>query len=174
VRADSEAFFDDALARFPDLPAQVRGAPRGPLLASGPFDLPTRAVYAPGAALVGDAAGYFDPFTGQGIYQAMAGAELLVDAVADALAREHAVPSAALAAYAAAHRRLTAGPRRVQRLIDAVLARPRTARRALLRLGARPRVAHALLAVTGDLAPAGSLLSPGLLVSFLLPQPRKS
>lgn len=47
------------------------------LLASGPFDRPARPLFRGNAVLVGDAAGYFDPFTGQGLYQALRSAELL-------------------------------------------------------------------------------------------------
>ena len=116
--------------------------------------------------------GYFDPFTGQGIHHAMAGAELLAAVVGPALACGHALTTDALAPYARAHHGLVAGPRRVQRLIERVLAEPGRAERILRRIAARPDVAQALLDVTGDLRPARALLSPGLLFSFLLPHPQ--
>src|SRR3712207_8668308 len=37
--------------------------------------------FGPGAALVGDAADFFDPFTGEGIYAALRGGELLGEQV---------------------------------------------------------------------------------------------
>jgi flavin-dependent dehydrogenase len=172
VRRSARDFFTGALQRFPALPPSVRGHRPDRLLASGPFDLPTRSVIAPGVALVGDAAGYFDPFTGQGIHHAMAGAELLAAVVVPALACGHAITTDALAPYARAHHRLVAGPRRVQRLIERVLAEPGRAEHILRRIAARPDVAQALLDVTGDLRPARALLSPGLLFSFLLPHPQ--
>jgi len=141
------------------------------ILASGPFDWPVRRITFPGAALVGDAAGYFDPFTGQGIFHALAGAELLA-AVATPLLRDRGrtrVGMRDLLPYAHAHARLSRGPRRVQRIIDQVLARPALAELAIASLHRRPHLAAALLAVTGDLRPASSLLSPGLAVSLLLP-----
>lgn len=48
----------------------------GPVASSGFRNRPGRA-FAGRAVLVGDAQGYFDPFTGQGIYQALRSAELL-------------------------------------------------------------------------------------------------
>src|SRR5690606_24508281 len=94
---------------------------------------PTRAVVVDGAALVGDAAGYFDPFTGQGIYQALAGAELLADAAAAAL--HVGAPSAArLQTYARRHHALITPARRLQRFIDAVVTRPALAELAFRRL----------------------------------------
>jgi len=47
------------------------------ILAAGPMPCRTRAVAAPGVALVGDAAGYVEPFTGEGILCAVQSAELL-------------------------------------------------------------------------------------------------
>jgi menaquinone-9 beta-reductase len=127
------------------------------ILASGPFDWPTRRVAFDGAVLVGDAAGYYDPFTGQGIYQALAGAELLA----------HHVLAGRVHEYEPAYRALTGPARRVQKLVEFVCARPRFAGRAFASLAKTPELATRLIAVTGDLRPARDLLSPRLLPSFL-------
>jgi menaquinone-9 beta-reductase len=162
----SFASFLAHLNRFPRLRGRfVQSAPVGPLLASGPFDQPTRAVTVAGAALVGDAAGYYDPFTGQGIYQALAGGLLLADAACTALhdGRAHEP----LLGYARALSSLVSAPRRVQRGIELVLARPRLADRCIRALAGAPSAAAALIAVTGDVKSPGSLLSAEPLISFL-------
>src|SRR5207302_1823010 len=57
------------------------------VLATGPFAQWARRPAVNGALLVGDAADFFDPFTGQGIYAALRGAELAADCLIPALAR---------------------------------------------------------------------------------------
>src|SRR5262245_15449817 len=158
--------FRQRLAAFPRLRERVQQLELvSELQAAGPFDRPTAGVVKPGAALVGDAAGYFDPFTGQGIFQAMAGAQLLAREAARAL---HAgIPHLALNGYARAHGSLTTGTRFVQRLIDYVCARPAQAERCVAALAHAPRAARHLIAVTGDLRTPASLLSPATLISFL-------
>ncbi|HEX7091136.1 MAG TPA: NAD(P)/FAD-dependent oxidoreductase [Longimicrobiales bacterium] len=165
---DPLALFRAMLARFPALaPRLPLLEPRLHLLASGPFDWPTRTVVADGAALVGDAAGYFDPFTGQGIYQALAGAELLAEE-ADLALREGDVSARALRRYAARRRRMLRGARILQHLIDHVIRRPVLADAAIRRLARAPAAAAALIAATGDMLPPGRLLSPDVALSFLL------
>ncbi len=177
ARSDPEGFFRRTLTRFPALRGRVERLAFLPhaggrtLLASGPFDWATRAVTAPGVALVGDAAGYYDPFTGQGIYQALVCAELRAHE-ADAALRAPGRPGVGggallLREYARRRARLLRGARLLQRLIEAVLARPRLADAALARLRRSPAAADTLVAVTGDLRPAGSLLHPRLLLGLL-------
>src|SRR4029077_9852812 len=57
------------------------------VLATGPFAQWTRTAVAPGggALLVGDAADFFDPFTGQGIPRRLRGAELAAACLIPAL-----------------------------------------------------------------------------------------
>jgi flavin-dependent dehydrogenase len=185
IAAHPMKFFARALQWFPRLRAAVaaatvrgepidrlagaeRAASRGMLHASGPFDTPARRIVADGIALTGDAAGYYDPFTGQGIYQAMRGAELLAATATAAL--HNGGPSAArLQEYARRQGRLVREARLLQRVIEYVLARPRFADAAIQRISRRPDAAAALLRVTGDLQPASSLLSPALLLSFAGP-----
>jgi len=173
--AQPGTFFCRALECFPGLARRIDAAPPAPsapdapadgLLRSGSFDVPVRACTAPRVALAGDAAGYYDPFTGQGIYQAVRGAELLVDATAAALLGRSSA-DVPLARYALEHRTLVRGARRVQRIIDAVLSRPRAADAAIAWLAARPAAVAALLAVTGDLAPPRTLLRPGTLLAMV-------
>ena len=169
-RAGPEPFFRAWVARVPSAHERFGDHAPGPLLASGPFDWPTRTPVADGAALVGDAAGYYDPFTGQGIYQAMAGAEQLVVAVGPALATgaDHRLDDA-LGRYAVAKRRLTRPARRVQRWVEAVVSRPRLADLALGRLAAARPAMDRLIEVTGDLRPPRSLLSPAVVSSLIVP-----
>src|SRR5205814_701340 len=58
------------------------------VLATGPFAQWARRPVVDGTLLVGDAADFFDPFTGQGIYSALRGAELAADCLVRALERE--------------------------------------------------------------------------------------
>lgn len=170
-----ERFMEEWLDRAPAVRARLGDAALDrPFLASGPFDWPSRAATAPGLALVGDAAGYYDPFTGQGVYQAIEGARLLAAALDGVPLRDHDALDAALARYAAGLRRLTRPARRVQRVVEVALRRPRRADRVVRRLAAAPAVLDRLLEVTGDLRPPRALLSPRLLSSFLFPPARRS
>ena len=136
------------------------------ILASGPFDWPVRRTAFDGALLAGDAAGYFDPFTGQGIYQALAGAELLGEHAAHMLLQP-ATRARDRRWYMQRQRALVAPARRVQHVVDFVCARPRLAARVFRALAQTPPLAARLVAVTGDMRPVRDLLSPLLLARLL-------
>jgi flavin-dependent dehydrogenase len=170
VAASPAAFARAALAALPALRGRVRvsdldaAAP----LASGPFHRPVRRVAFDGAALIGDAAGYFDPFTGQGVHQALASAELLAPCINDALDSTDG-GTHALRSWTRAHAALLRGARLVQHAIEVVTARPALAALAVRRIGRAPSFARTLLAVTGDAAPPHALLSPRLALELLFP-----
>ncbi len=164
VAGRPDEYFDRALAREPLFTDAERVEA---VMATGPFDWPTRCAVTDGALLVGDAAGYYDPFTGQGIYRALRGAELAVEAIDRAL-RGGDVSAAALLPYDRAQRRAFTPGVRVQYLIEAFLSRPWAMGMASRLLAARPALADALLAVTGDVSPVRSLLGPRMLLPALL------
>jgi flavin-dependent dehydrogenase len=75
--------FADALAAAPELAARIRGvAPRSELRGAGPFRQRRRARVAGRVLLVGDAAGYIDALTGEGIRIGLAQARVAVAALA--------------------------------------------------------------------------------------------
>ncbi len=158
---DAEGCFDRVLARHGPPGAERRGA----VLATGPFDWPVRGVVADGALLVGDAAGYYDPFTGQGICRALTDAEQASSVAATALTAGR-VGAADLLPYERARRPLRASLR-LQQIIEYFVARPQLLSAAAERLARRPRLADALVAVTGDLLPIRSLLRPDLLLAWI-------
>ncbi len=126
--------------------------------ASGPFDWPVSRPWAPGVLLVGDAAGYFDPFTGQGMYRALRSAELGAMAIDRAL-RSAGRSRQAFASYGSLLRAELGPGRRVQRVVEAVLARPWLRERIVSRLD-RAGALGPLVRVTGDADPVSRLLSP--------------
>ena len=73
--------FDSHLAEFAALAERVRGQPHGRDMAAGPLRQKVRSRVAVRVLLVGDAAGYVDALTGEGLGIAFGGAELLVGCV---------------------------------------------------------------------------------------------
>jgi 2-polyprenyl-6-methoxyphenol hydroxylase-like FAD-dependent oxidoreductase len=132
---------------------------------SGPFDWPGTATPARGVVLVGDAAGYFDPLTGQGIYRALRSAELASAAVDTALRRDD--PRYPLLRYGRRVRREFSTARRLQKCVELVVASPRLRPLLLGRLGKAPGVLDALVRVIGDARPSRSLADPAILKTLV-------
>ena len=145
-----------------------RGSLARRVLATGPFAAWSGRVVTDGAALVGDAADFFDPFTGEGIYSALRGAALLADAAAEALALGGPVTANRLAGYRRARRRAFAGKWAVERLIGYGMLFPALFDRAVERLGRRAGMADTLIGVTADLVPARRVLNPLFLARMIL------
>ena len=176
ISGDAEGFLRRWLAAHAQLAGRFRDVERvGPVLATGPFAAHAQRPWAPGAALVGDAADYFDPFTGEGIYSGLLGGELLLP---HALAALEAGPRTrrgrrALAAYAAARRRAFAGKWIVERMIAATIAWPPLINRAAHVLSRRREMADIIVGVTGDFVPARAVLNVRYLSRlFLQPVPK--
>lgn len=133
-------------------------------LASGPFDRPVRFTTRDGLALVGDAAGYYDPFTGQGVFQALSAGEYLAGIAEGALRETPGIVRASqLKPYATWLKRARRPTRAVQRLIEQVTARPHLMNRWTRLIDDAAPFADALVAVTGDLVPVRTLAGEPLL-----------
>lgn len=159
VAGNREEFFDNFIAEHPRFASLQR---QDDVLATGPFDWPVRSAVAEGAILIGDAAGYYDPFTGQGMFRALRGAAIAARHVHPAL--RNGYPSQeGLAGYERERRRAFRPGERLQRLIEAVVARERVIDFVAGRLQSAPALADALVAVTADIYPVRSLLHPRLL-----------
>ena len=169
ARGRVEAFFVERLGGFPGVGSRVaRATVARRVLATGPVAAWSGRVVADGAALVGDAADFFDPFTGEGIYCALRGAELLARAASPALARPGPVTAASLADYPRARRRAFAGKWAVERLVGYGMGFPRLFDRAVARLGRRAGMADTFIGVTGDFVPARAVLNPVFLARMVL------
>jgi menaquinone-9 beta-reductase len=169
---DSAGFMTRWLAGHPHLAARFVGASRvGPVLVTGPFASHARRGWAPGVALVGDAADFFDPFTGEGIYAALRGGELLGRFATDAIrATSPAAAITALKAYEAARVAEFRNKWRVERMIGAAVSSPMLMNHAARVLGSRRDLADLLIGVTGDFVPASTVLRPSFLLHFLDPR----
>jgi flavin-dependent dehydrogenase len=111
-----------------------------------------------GVLLIGDAAGFYDPFTGEGVFTALRSAELAADTITRAL-RAGDVSEGALAAYQRARREAFGGKERVTRALQFLIGHRRLANLACRTLARRPRALDALLGVLGDYVPPRALLS---------------
>lgn len=170
ISADPTGYFRDALEDFPWVKDRVfrRGLVHEPLV-TGPFDCPVRGAAVPGALLVGDAAGYYDPFTGQGIYRALRTAGLAAGTIRAILCCPES-EGRLLRSYDRRLRREVFPGRVVQRIIEAVNGHPALMGWFIEALGrADGGPARRLIRVTGDLDPAFRLLAPGFWVELLNP-----
>ena len=153
---DLEGFYRAMLAgRFPRVAERLEGArlleaPR----AIGPLALECRRVALPGAVLVGDAAGFYDPFTGEGVTLALRTAGLAASAVDDALGREPGGTLPRLRAYERERSSATRDKFRFNRLLQTAVTWPAAADAIAHRLARRPDLADRLVGIAGDFVPA--------------------
>jgi geranylgeranyl reductase family protein len=153
--------FEATIASIPAVAQRLHDARRTTrILGAAPIGHRVARVTGPGWLLIGDAAGFVDPFTGEGIFRALRSARAAVDALGE---RDVS------AAYAAHRRGAFAAKDTLTWVVQSMLAaRPLLhygVRRLATRHEARLRFASAL----GDCRPAGDALSPRALVETLRP-----
>jgi flavin-dependent dehydrogenase len=146
--------FDQLLESFPALRARLaEGGHRSSDRGAGPLRRRVRAVSRGNLALVGDAAGYLDAITGEGLSLGFQQAE----ALAGALAAED------LRGYARAARKLRRLPDALTEMCLLLSRRPALRARTLAALAREPRLFDRLLAVHARAARAEAPLAAKLL-----------
>jgi len=157
-----ETFFRARLKQLRHLAPRLAGMePAGRLMAMGPLAYRVGEPRAGGVLLAGDAAGFYDPFTGEGLFTALRSAELLVETAHAALTRGD-LSARALAPYARARGREFAAKSRVTRGIQLLIARRGLANLAAHALARRPALLDALMGVIGDFVPPRELFRQAL------------
>ena len=121
--------------------------------------------HGPGWLLVGDAAGFLDPFTGEGLNRALVSARLAAAAI------EHHLDDDpdGLAGYDRAMTARFRSKDALSLLVQAFLERPALFDYAARRLAARSRVRETMGLVMGDLVPASRALDPRFIAALLRP-----
>lgn len=161
ARGRADEFLLASLRQVPELEPRLRHARiERRTMVTGPFAQHARKVVADGLALVGDAAEFHDPFTGDGIHMALRGAEMLAPLIDSALERGE-VSSRALAPYSRARRNAFAGKRAVERLLSFGIAHPRCFTAFVRAIGRRPALAHTVVGISAGFVPLAELLRPG-------------
>lgn len=153
------AWFDALITRVPDVAGRLAGGRRVDRVRGvGPFGRRAARAWGKRLLLVGDAAEFFDPFTGDGIWAALRGAELAANAAA--------APDR-LAPYGAARRRAFTGKWIVERLVSAAVGRPKLFDHIARRLARRSGLIDALVGVCGHQLPARRVLHPAFVLRLL-------
>lgn len=162
-RSRLDDFLRARVKQLPHLARRLRDAQRvAPVACMAPLAYRVTPPREGGVLLVGDAAGFYDPFTGEGIFTALRSAEFAAETALSAL-RAGDVSARALAGYERARRDAFRDKERVTHAVQVLIGRRRLANLAARWLAARPRALAALLGVIGDYVPARAL--PRLLLS---------
>jgi menaquinone-9 beta-reductase len=115
--------------------------------------------------LVGDAAGFLDPFTGEGLYRGLVSAELAAAAIHARMGGD----DRAFGAYERAMQRRFLAKDGVSWLVQLFLSQPRLFEYAARRVSARDELRATLGLAMGDLIGAGRVLDPRFLAALLAP-----
>jgi flavin-dependent dehydrogenase len=142
---------DAIMTSFPELRARLAAATEvGRVRGAGPLQQRVLGVLAPGVALVGDAAGYLDALSGEGLALGFRSAVALVERFA----------SGELWRYPRDHARIGSAYYGMTHLMLALARRPRLRRAALSYLSSRPQLFSDLLGVAaGSAVPPASALA---------------
>lgn len=158
----AEARFAHAIAALPAVARRLAGSRRlTPIRGAAPIGHRVSRTAGPGWLLVGDAAGFVDPFTGEGIFRALRSARAASDAIR--------AGGDVAAAYQRKRRRAFASKDTLTWLVQGFLAAPPLLEHAVGRLAERPGAALRLGSALGDCRPATDALAPRALLELLAP-----
>jgi flavin-dependent dehydrogenase len=151
-------FFASRVKQLRHLARRLVGArPVAPIEAMGPLAYRVDAPDHGGVLLVGDAAGFYDPLTGEGVFSALRGAELASEAAGRALGGGD-VSAAGLAGYGRARRAAFADKERFTRALQFIVGHRRLANVTAHTLARRRDLLDLTLGVVGDFVPPRTLL----------------
>jgi geranylgeranyl reductase family protein len=163
TREPAERRYQRAIAGLPAVRERLTGLRRTtPLRGVSPIGHRVTHAAGPGWLLVGDAAGFLDPFTGEGIYRALRSGRAAAEAIIED-------PGRADVRYADVRQGVFAAKTALTWVVQAMLAAPPVLGYALRRLEARPETAAILGSALGDCRRASDALSPRFLASVLRP-----
>jgi flavin-dependent dehydrogenase len=155
-----EAFFAARVKQLPHLARRVAGTTIvARVRALGPLAYRVAPPTVGGVLLVGDAAGFYDPFTGEGVFTGLRSAELAVETATAAL-RSGDYSVAALRPYTGARHAAFASKERLTRALQLLIGHRRVANLAAHVLARRPVLLDRVLGAIGDFVPPGALLDP--------------
>ena len=155
-----DAFFVARVKQLPHLARRVAGATIATRVrALGPLAYRVAPPAVGGVLLVGDAAGFYDPFTGEGVFTGLRSAELAAETATAAL-RSGDCSVAALRAHTRAHHAVFAGKERLTHALQLLIRHRRAANLAAHVLAQRPALLDVVLGAIGDFVPPGALLDP--------------
>lgn len=138
----------------------------GARAAIGPLAHDVRAPVAAGVVLIGDAAGFLNPFTGQGVFLALTSAENAARAIV-ASAADRSREDRAFAAYAVERTADFAARKRLSAAVGWLIDVAPLARRAAANLARRPGLAATLVDALAGMRAPQSALSPAVLGSLV-------
>ena len=166
--ADLDAGVGGAAAALGRGARSFAGARRiGARVSIGPLAHDVRHPVAAGAILVGDAAGFLDPFTGQGVFLALAGAERAAAVILAAL-RGATAEGAAFETYAQWRAADAVWRRRLCAVVKLIVDVPPLARRAATRLTRFPEAGGTLLEALAGAVPPERAFRPSVLGRLLV------
>lgn len=162
TRPPAAARFEAAIASLPAVASRLERATRvSPIRGAAPIGQRVSRAAGAGWLLVGDAAGFVDPFTGEGIHRALRSARAAAEAIVGGGDVERA--------YLRARRRAFAAKTALTWLVQGFLVAPPLLEHAVRRLESRPAAALRLGSALGDLRPASDALAPRALLEVLAP-----
>ncbi len=139
----------------------------GSRAAVGPLAHDVHTPIADGLVLVGDAAGFLNPFTGQGVYLALASAAAAARAIGRA-ACDRSAERRAFADYANERASDIAARKRLSAAVGVLLDVAPLARRAVSRLRQTPSLAAVLVDALAGIRPPATALAPAVLGKLVL------
>lgn len=164
-----EDAFAATIQSLPGVAAKLDGAERvGAIRGVGPMGRRARRVAGDGWLLVGDAASFLDPFVGEGVHDALRGAQLAAP-VASAALLSRDTSAAALAPYRIARRHAFTAKHSVSWIVQGFVNAPPLMSYVTDRLAKREELGLTLAGVLGNLRPATQALSPIYLARLLRP-----